>query len=238
MCTRGTPDPTGLSHSAVQAAITRVQLFSPSANSLYWLAIVGVAGLAVCAPLGAMAWARTPYATGQHELPDQPVKFDHRHHVGDDGIDCLYCHGDARRSPAAGVPSTSVCMGCHNQVWPTSPELALVRQSIFENRPIHWTRVTSLPDFVFFNHSAHVNKGVGCVSCHGRIDEMRRVEQVHPMTMRWCLECHRAPERHLRPLDQITNMEWRPDRPQLEIGREVRKQLGVRSITDCTGCHR
>ncbi len=213
-------------------------LFAPSANSIYWLAIGSIAAAAIAFPAALIGWARTPYATGQQDPLDQPVKFDHRHHNRDDGVDCLYCHAGAQRTPFAGVPATSLCMGCHNQVWPDSPELAPVRRSYFENRPLRWNRINSLPDFVFFDHSIHVNKGVGCVTCHGRVDHMGQVYQAEPLTMRFCLDCHREPEQHLRPLDRITDMEWKPPRPQVEIGRELRAQLGVRSITDCTGCHR
>lgn len=214
------------------------QLFSPRANSIYWIAIAKLVVIAIATPTVAIAWARTPYATGAEEPVVQPVKFDHRHHVRDDGIDCLYCHGGALRSSSAGVPATDLCMGCHNQIWTTSPELAPVRRSWLEQRPIRWQRVTALPDFVFFDHSAHVNKGVGCVTCHGHVDSMAQVYAVHSLTMQWCVECHRAPEQHLRPLDQITNMDWRPSRPEIEVGRDVARELGVRSITDCTACHR
>jgi hypothetical protein len=213
-------------------------LFAPSANSLYWLAIGTIAAAAIALPAALIGWARTPYATGAQEPLEQPVKFDHRHHVRDDAVDCFYCHAGAQRTPYAGVPATSLCMGCHNQVWPDSPELAPVRRSAFEGRPLHWNRVNSLPDFVFFDHSIHVNKGVGCVTCHGRVDQMGQVYAAEPLTMRFCLDCHRDPEKHLRPLDRITDMEWKPDRPQAEVGRELRAQLGVRSVVDCSGCHR
>ncbi|MBX3206308.1 MAG: cytochrome c3 family protein [Labilithrix sp.] len=220
------------------AADLRVNLFPAYANQIYWLAIGGAAAAIVGTPAALIAWARTPYATGQGEPPDQPIKFDHRHHVRDDGITCEYCHGGAARSSKAGIPATSVCVNCHSQIWTTSPELAEVRRSYFANEPIRWKRVNALPDFVFFDHSAHVNKGVGCVTCHGRIDRMGQVYQARPLTMRWCLECHRAPEEHLRPLDKVTDMEWTPDRPQEELGRELRASLGVRSIVECSGCHR
>ncbi len=213
-------------------------LYPRSANAIYWVAIGGVALSVVGVPAFFLVWARTPYSTGSQEPAMQPVKFDHRHHVRDDGIDCMYCHGAARTTPFAGVPPTSLCMNCHNQIWTTSPELAAVRESYFAGTPLHWNRVNSLPDFVFFNHSIHVNKGVGCVTCHGRVDEMGQVYAAKPLTMGWCLDCHRAPEKHLRPLDKITDMEWQPTRPQLEVGRELRAEFGVRSIVDCSGCHR
>jgi len=213
-------------------------LFSPAANSIYWTLIaLGIIAI-IAVPAGLIAWARTPYSTGQDEPEEQPVKFDHRHHVRDDGIDCLYCHAGAESSSYAGVPSTSLCMGCHSQIWTESPEVAPVRESYFSGRPLRWRRVNRLPDFVFFNHSIHVHKGVGCITCHGRVDEMGQVFAAKPLTMRFCLGCHRAPEKELRPLDDITNMDWAPDRPREEVGRELAARLGVRSITDCTGCHR
>ena len=211
-------------------------LFSPSANSLYWLALATLAAAAVSLPVIPIAWARTPYATAEQEPEPQPVKFDHRHHVRDDGIDCLYCHRGAESSPFAGVPATSVCMGCHDQIWTKSPELAAVRTSWFAGEPLRWRRVSRLPDFVFFDHSVHVTHGVGCASCHGRVDQMAEVYATAPLTMRWCLDCHRDPAQHIRPLDRITDMEWTPGPPEEQRARAA--SLGVRSITDCSGCHR
>jgi hypothetical protein len=216
-------------------------LFPSSANAVYWTAI-GVAAIAVIAlPLGLIGWARTPYATGAQQPEEQPVKFDHRHHARDDGIDCVYCHSGADSSPHAGVPSTALCMGCHAQVWTTSPELAPVRESYFTERPIHWRRVTTLPDFVFFDHSIHLHKGVGCVTCHGRVDLMGQVFAAKALTMDFCLDCHRAPEAELRPLDKLTDMDWRPAASRAEAEREGRglaARLDVHPTTDCSGCHR
>ena len=170
---------------------------------------------------------------------DQPIDFDHRHHAKDDGIDCRYCHYEAFRSPYAGVPPTAVCMNCHSQVWQESERLKPVRQSWFTNQPLRWVRVHQLPDFVFFNHSAHVTRGVGCAECHGRVDEMPAVYQAHDLTMRWCLDCHRRPDANLRPLDLVTDMEWDPgEKARLEIGRSVRRELGVNPPVNCTTCHR
>lgn len=213
-------------------------LFQRSANSVYWLAIGAIGVTVLLVPAMAIGWARTPYATGEQQPVAQPIKFDHRHHVRDDGIDCLYCHSGATHTPFAGVPATSICLGCHNQIWIDSPELAAVRRSYFEGTPIRWQRVNTLPDFVFFDHSIHVNKGVGCVTCHGRVDQMGQVYAAAPLTMRWCLDCHRAPQRHLRPLDRITSMEWKPSEPQEVLGKRLVTELGVRSIEDCSGCHR
>jgi len=189
-------------------------------------------------PVLLMVLVRAPYFTAQDDPVMQPVKFYHRHHVQDDGVACLYCHETAERAPFAGIPATSTCMGCHSQIWTKSPELSLVRQSSFEHRPIHWVRVNNLPDFVFFDHSIHVAKGVGCVTCHGRVDLMGQVRQVEPLLMSWCLDCHRAPERYLRPRERVTDMSWKPDRAQLDVGRELVQRYDVRPTTDCTGCHR
>ena len=202
------------------------------------MALVVIGGGVVGVPLLLMAWSRTSNATGEAQPIVQPVKFDHRHHVRDDGIDCLYCHSDARKAPYAGIPATSVCMGCHSQVWSSSPELTAVRQSAFDHTPIVWTRVTNLPDHVFFDHSIHIDKGVGCVTCHGRVDQMASVTQAQSMLMSFCVDCHKAPEKQLRPRDQVTNMEWVSPVPQEELGRELVKKYDAHPKTDCSGCHR
>jgi hypothetical protein len=197
------------------------------------LATAAIGGLvAVVAP---MIYVRTPYHQKREYPLDQPVQFDHRHHVRDDGIDCLYCHADARKAAYAGVPSTEVCMGCHGQVWPESVQLEPVRRSYYSGAPLPWQRVHHLPDYVYFNHAIHVNKGIGCVSCHGRVDEMALDFQVAPLSMGWCLDCHRAPESHVRPLNRVTNMDWRPP-PGL--GKKLATLYGVRRLTHCTTCHR
>jgi len=215
-----------------------MQLFSRNADAIARLILTAAALLAIGVPVFLIWWVRTPYVTGQFSQIAQPIPFDHRHHVVDDGIDCLYCHSDAERSPHAGVPSTELCLNCHNQIWNNSPVLERVWQSRRDRQPIRWQRVTYLPDFVFFNHAIHVHKGVGCETCHGRVDRMARVYQVAPLTMGWCLECHRAPETRLRPLDAVTTMGYRPPRPQAALGPELAQRYHVRSVTNCTACHR
>lgn len=168
-----------------------VNLFPASANAVFWLAIGGIGAAILGIPALLVLWAHTPYATGKGEMPSQPVKFDHRHHVTDAEIDCLYCHDGARRGRVAGVPDTSLCMGCHAQIWTDSPELALVRESAYEHRPLHWQRVTRMPDFVYFDHAAHTTKGVGCERCHGRVETMPQVFAAESLTMDFCLDCHR-----------------------------------------------
>jgi hypothetical protein len=213
-------------------------LFPAWSNPVMRAALVlGIATL-VGVPTGLMALVRTPYVTGQFTARDQPVQFDHRHHVGDAGIDCLLCHTDATRSRFAGIPPASTCMACHAQLWTQSPLLAPVRESYFTGKPLVWQRVHLLPDFVFFDHSAHVNRGVGCVECHGRVDTMPLVYPTAPLTMQWCLDCHRNPTRHLRPLDHITDMRWMPEPSREAVGEMVRAALHVAPSTNCTACHR
>ncbi len=213
-------------------------LFPEWSSSLFRFVIGSAIAAAVAVPALCMAWVRTPYMTGQDEPLAQPVKFDHRHHVRDEGIDCEYCHSGVTRSAYAGIPAVSVCMGCHDQIWTSSPELARVRDAYFHDQPIRWARVDSLPRHVFFNHAIHVAKGVGCVTCHGRVDLMGQVLQERSLLMQWCLDCHRHPEPNLRPPSEVTNMEWAPGEAQEALGRRLRVQLDVHPTTDCSGCHR
>jgi hypothetical protein len=188
-----------------------------------------------------MAYVRSPYVTNQQQPVEQPIEFDHRHHSGDEQIDCRYCHWTVEKSPSAGIPSTTVCMSCHAQVWNKSPYLVEVRKAFFSDQPIPWVRVHNLPDFVYFNHSIHVNKGVGCATCHGRIDQMGAVEQHAPLTMSWCLDCHRNPEPNLRPAEFITSMTWSPPADKAEaaaLGKKLAEEYDVHSRTSCSTCHR
>jgi hypothetical protein len=214
--------------------------FRPRANLYFGLVLGGLAFTAAALPTALWVWMRTPYATGQFVPRQQPVPFDHRHHVQDDGIGCLYCHWTAERTPTAGVPPVSVCMNCHSQVWTASPLLAPVRRAHAEQRPLVWARVNELPDHVYFDHSAHLAHGVGCVECHGRVDEMPLVSQQAPLQMHWCLDCHRDPAPHLRPRDKVADMAWQPpagvDREA--YGRRLEQELGVRHLTHCSTCHR
>src|SRR5437660_2869412 len=142
----------------------------------------------------------------QNVTREQPVQLSHKHHVGDDGIDCRYCHTSVEKSAFAGVPPTETCMTCHSQIWTESPLLAPVRESYRTGRPIQWQRVHDLPDFVYFNHSIHIKKGIGCVSCHGRIDEMPITRKHQTLSMRWCLSCHRSPEKNMRPHEKVFDL--------------------------------
>ena len=213
------------------------RLFPRWSDTAFRLALIGLVIAGTTAIAGPMIFMRTPYNTGQHYSVDQPVQFDHRHHVKDDGIDCRYCHRDVERSAWAGVPSTDVCMGCHNQVWRDSPMLEPVRRAWFSGQPIPWNRVHQLPQFVYFDHSVHVNHGIGCVSCHSRVDGMALTEQGQPLTMGWCLSCHRSPERNLRPLDKITDLNWQPPSDPA-YGKQLANQYGTRKLDHCTACHR
>lgn len=213
-------------------------LFPVWSDTVFRLCLCVAAAGIVVVPTLTILWARTPYTTKEREPVQQPIVFDHRHHVRDDGIDCLYCHYEATRSKYAAAPPTSVCMNCHSQVWQESTRLEPVRASWFDDQPLHWRRVHQLPGFVYFDHSAHVSHGVGCAECHGRVDLMPEVYPVAPLTMEWCLGCHRDPDPHLRPLSEITNMEWNPTRPRREIGAKVRRDLNVAPPVECTACHR
>jgi hypothetical protein len=213
--------------------------FPPWIDLLFRGALLGALGAAIGIPIVLMALARSPLTTGQRLVVEQPVEFDHRHHVRDDGIDCRYCHENAERSNYAGVPPTSRCMDCHAQVWTRAALLEPVRRSAALALPIRWRRVHRLPDFVYFDHAAHTARGVGCASCHGRVDQMAKVAQQAPLTMAWCLDCHRHPEAALRPRERITDMEWAPDADaQRRIGTALVRQLGIAPPTDCSGCHR
>ncbi|HEY2408812.1 MAG TPA: cytochrome c3 family protein [Polyangiaceae bacterium] len=189
--------------------------------------------LVLLVPTLLWAWQRTPYVTDELDPKVQPVKFDHRHHVHDDGISCAYCHADAFRSANAGMPAVSVCMGCHAQIWGHSPELEPVRNAYFSGARLEWQRVTRVPDFVFFDHSVHTNNGVACTSCHGRVDQMAQVYSVEAFNMDFCLDCHRHPAGRVRPVEHVLDPDWRPP-----SGRALEHTPEVQPRTDCTTCHR
>jgi hypothetical protein len=213
-------------------------LFSPRSNARFRLALGLLAAVPAVALGGVWYYWRTPFGLRQQDPVVQPIQFDHRHHVVDDGIDCRYCHANVDRGASAGIPSTEACLACHSQIWNKSPRLQPVRQSYFTGRPIPWVRVHKLPDFVYFNHSIHVNKGIGCVTCHGRVDQMPSIRQVAPLTMSWCLDCHRNPAPNLRPPDQIVNMTWAPLGDPVAVAATLMKQYDIHSRTSCSTCHR
>ncbi len=216
------------------------QIFHHSTNTIAKVSIFGgVFGL------GAGLWLllevnRSPYVTNVGVAKEQPVPFSHAHHVGGMGVDCRYCHTAVERSAQAGIPPTKTCMNCHSQIWSQSPTLEPVRASLRTGQSIEWVKVNDLPDFVYFNHSAHVNKGVGCATCHGRVDRMPLMWQHASLQMEWCLQCHRQPEKFVRPKAEVFNVAWEPPADWVESrrGEELVKEYGIRPRTSCSTCHR
>ncbi|MGE5648189.1 MAG: cytochrome c3 family protein [Acidobacteriota bacterium] len=170
--------------------------------------------------------------------PVQPVPYSHKLHAGNLGMDCRYCHSTVETSNYAAIPAAETCMNCHTRVKPKSELLEPVRESYASGKPVPWVRIHKLPDYVYFSHQAHVGAGVSCVSCHGRVDQMAEVRQVKPLSMAWCLECHRDPAANIRPRDQVTNLAWKPTRDPAEIGRELMAKNKIHPPTNCSGCHR
>ncbi|HEX4683050.1 MAG TPA: cytochrome c3 family protein [Gemmatimonadaceae bacterium] len=213
-------------------------LFPPWANVVARATLIAAAAAVVGVPVGLMAWVRTPNATRRYQPVSQPVAFDHRVHVAGEHIDCRYCHFSVERSSSAGLPPTTTCVPCHSQTWLNSSTLAPVRQSIETNTPLRWNRVTTLPGFVYFNHAIHVNKGVGCETCHGRVDRMGVVYQDAPMTMSWCVSCHLDPAAHVRPRSTVTTMGYVAAEPQRVLGARLVQEYRLGHLTNCSTCHR
>jgi hypothetical protein len=188
--------------------------------------------------VGVVWYYGSPEYTDVGYRPVQPVPYSHELHVGELGLDCRYCHASVEVSAVSNIPPTQVCMNCHTLIKRDSELLAPIRESMATGTPMRWVRVHNLPDYAFFNHSIHFNAGVGCVSCHGKIHEMEVVMQAEPLSMGWCLDCHRNPEPHLRPKDEVTNMEWSPSRDHAEFARAAMEERGLAPPADCTGCHR
>ena len=243
-------------------------LFKPWSNTLARISLAAVALGGGGAIGGMMLYVRSPLFTQQGDPIEQPVQFDHRHHVGEVGIDCRYCHTQVEKAASAGMPPTSLCLNCHAQIWNKSPKLAPVREAFFTNTPIQWEKVYKLPHYVYFNHSIHVAKGVGCETCHGRVDTMAAIEKVPTLAMGWCLDCHRAPEQYLRPKDEVVNLKWEAPRtheaavrelvshgiakdaaaaepllalnadPKLAFGLALKQENHVHTRESCSTCHR
>jgi len=217
------------------------QIFSPRSNVQAKVIIVATI-LLVCAGgwlTSALWWS--PYTTYVNVPLDQPVPFSHQHHVAGLGIDCRYCHTSVETSSFAGVPATETCMTCHSQLWTEAPLLAPVRASLTANTSLKWNRVYDLPDFAYFDHSIHVTKGIGCSTCHGRVDQMPITWKTQTLYMKWCLECHRAPEKYLRPQNEIYNMAWHPSKDRTVLGRQLIAQNHIDTsgrLTNCSTCHR
>jgi hypothetical protein len=214
------------------------QIFHHSTNSLSKFSVFGALFLVAGGLWLVLEVNRSSYVTRAYEARPQPVPFSHAHHVGGLGIDCRYCHTSVDKAAYAGIPPTKTCMNCHSQIWSQSPTLEPVRASFRTDRSIEWTKVHDLPDFVYFNHSAHVNKGVGCSTCHGRVDQMPLVWQEKSLQMEWCLDCHRHPERYVRPKAEVFNIAWEPPVDQEDKGRDLVREYKIHTRTTCSTCHR
>ncbi|MGA9120074.1 MAG: cytochrome c3 family protein [Bacteroidota bacterium] len=216
------------------------QIFPPRSNTLAKLSILLVVLVVGGFGLIAAMLYRSPYYTNVDESIEQPVPFSHQHHVGGLGLDCRYCHTSVESSSFAGIPPTNTCMTCHSQVWNTSPMLASVRESFQTNTALQWNRVNSLPDFVYFNHSIHVRQGIGCVTCHGQVDKMPLMRKANSLYMEWCLTCHRAPEKQIRPRSEVFDMNYVPPSNQEQLGLRLVKEYKIhtKQLTDCSICHR
>jgi hypothetical protein len=212
-------------------------VFPRWANKTKHIGGVALAGAPVY--LTALIWLGfSPKTVDAGYMPKQPVAYSHALHAGELGMDCRYCHNTVEETGHAAIPPTQTCMNCHKMVWTQSPNLMLVRESDSTGKAIEWLKVHDLPDYVYFNHSAHVTRGVGCATCHGRIDLMPEVFQKEPLSMGWCLDCHRAPEQHLRPPELVTKMDWTAPGDKVAYGKELRQKNNINPPTDCSTCHR
>ncbi|GJD46759.1 hypothetical protein AFCDBAGC_4643 [Methylobacterium cerastii] len=217
------------------------QLFSPGADAIYRLALLtGVACLAGI-PIVAAGIVRSDYVTGVGIAPAQPVPFSHKHHSGELGVDCRYCHTTVETQATAGIPPTHTCMTCHSQIWTGSDMLKPVRDSFARDEPLQWVRLNKLPSYVYYNHSVHVTKGIGCSTCHGDVTSMQMTYRANAFEMQFCLDCHRDPAKYVRPQDQVWNMTWKPPANQATLGPELVAKnhiQGGERLTECAICHR
>lgn len=214
------------------------QIFHRRTNTLSRVSIFGSLFIVAGAFWLMGAIDRSPYVTEAGVVRPQPVPFSHSHHVGGLGIDCRYCHTSVEEAASAGIPPTKTCMTCHSILWDRTAMLEPVRASYRTDRSIPWTRVHDLPDYVYFDHHIHIAKGIGCETCHGRVDEMPLMWRENTLHMEWCLECHRGPEAFIRPRDKVFEMGWEPHLPQDVLGAELVERYGVQSRTNCSTCHR
>jgi hypothetical protein len=214
------------------------QIFRRSANTIARATIVGALFLIV-ALLGLFYGIdRSPWVTQAHVAQAQPIQFSHERHVAGNGIDCRYCHTAVEDSSFAGIPPTKTCMNCHSQIFSTSPFLEPVRESFRTDRSIAWTRVHDLPDFVYFDHSIHVHKGVGCSTCHGQVDRMPVMWKEASLQMEWCVDCHRYPERYVRQRASVFDMAYTAPPDQLSLGTRLVAAYQIQRLTSCSTCHR
>jgi len=214
------------------------QIFHRSANTIARVSIFG--GIFILAGLVWLLGAinSSQYITGVDVVSEQPVPFSHKHHVVGLGIDCRYCHTSVENSSSAGMPPTKTCMNCHSEMWNESPMLEPVRESFKTGKPIEWTRVNDLPDFVYFDHSIHVKKGMACTTCHGQVDQMPLMARTMAFHMNQCLACHRDPAKFIRPAEHVFDMNWQPKDDQRVMGEKLVKQYKIGKVTDCSICHR
>ncbi|HCK11119.1 MAG: cytochrome C [Gemmatimonadetes bacterium] len=214
------------------------QTFHRSTNTISRLSIFGAVFVLAGTVWLLLTVNRSSYVSGVKIAREQPIPFSHKHHVTGIGLDCRYCHTSVEESAFAGIPPTETCMTCHSQVWPNAPLLAPARVSFQENMPIEWNRVHDLPDFTYFNHSIHLHKGIGCQTCHGEVDQMPLVWKENTLNMEWCLDCHRAPEAHLRPREEVFNLDYKPPPNQEELAAELIAQYTIQKLDNCSVCHR
>jgi len=221
----------------IDAAEVRVNLFPQWLNRLRPALAVAAAGGGLYV-VALFAWGGSPQTLAVGYAPEQPVPFSHALHAGELALDCRYCHTTVESAARAAVPPTETCMNCHARIRPQSAAIAPLAASFATGDPVRWNRVHDLPDYVYFDHSAHVSRGVACVSCHGRVDTMERVRQEQPLSMGWCLGCHRDPAPHVRPAELVTAMDWTPDRSARAVGEEILRARNLAPSTDCSTCHR
>jgi hypothetical protein len=216
------------------------QLFKPRADTIARLFLIAIVIAPFALFAACYAVAVSPHVTDQGITLTQPIPFSHQHHVGGLGIDCRYCHTGVETSAVAGVPPTYTCMSCHSQIWTNAAMLAPVRESLATNTPIHWSQVNRLPDYVYFDHSVHIAKGVGCTTCHGPVENMPLMRQAAPLTMQWCLDCHKDPTPNLRALDEVFATDWTPPKDQEQRGKRLMElyQIHVGRLSECSLCHR
>ncbi|MBI3960855.1 MAG: cytochrome c3 family protein [Chloroflexi bacterium] len=216
------------------------QLFGPAANTIAKASLIGALALLIAGAGFGYHFVHSPYVTGVGVAVAQPVPYSHAQHVGDLGLDCRYCHTAVETSNSAGVPPTESCMGCHAQVAVESDALQPVRASLENDQPLAWVRVHDLADYVYFNHAIHVRQGIGCESCHGRIDRMPVVAKAESLQMIWCLDCHRNPAAYIRPRQAVFTMGYQPPIEQSVLGPQLVSEYGIESarLADCSVCHR
>jgi len=214
------------------------QIFHPSTNTFSKFTIFGAIFVVAGALWAFLTIERSSYVTQARVVRKQPVPFSHRHHVSQLGLDCRYCHTSVEESSFAGIPPTKTCMTCHSQIHTNAAMLEPVRESWRTGKSLEWIRVHDLPDYVYFNHSIHVNKGIGCDTCHGPIGEMALTWRENSLNMEWCLGCHLAPEEHVRPREFVFNTEWRPAIEQKILGPKLVDAYNIKSLTNCSTCHR